>query len=141
MSASIDQVLFPGRNTTDTSHTIECCSPGKQTLLSITNNSNSFDHISRLFIYVQFSTQRALNSLGFGGLYRQDYGGGSDKVVLQSASEGGEINGSVMEGGWEYMVGGYWHCAQQLLRGKHPWLGGRQGNCLQRGFSGVKLKH
>lgn len=31
------------------------------------------------------------------------------------------------------MVGGCWHPEQQLLKGKHPWLGGRQSNCLQRG--------
>lgn len=41
---------------------------------------------------------------------------------------------------------GCWHHEQQLWREKHSWLAVRQmfesqGNCLQRGFTKVKLRH
>lgn len=63
-------------------------------------------------------------------------------MVPQTARAGGEISGSILEGIWEHMGEGCWYREQQLLTGRHVWVGGRQifgqqGNCLQGDFTRV----
>lgn len=72
--------------------------------------------------------------------------GRSDKVVLESAWTEEMSSDSILEDGWEHMGEGCWHHEQQLWRGKYFWLAIRQmfepqGNCPQRVFIKVKLRH
>ena len=104
-----------------------------------------FDYKPKHNIYVHYSTQRALNIVGFWCL-DMGYRGGSDILLLQSFRAVGGISGSILEGGWGHMGGEYWWSEQLILRGKHSWLGWRQmfdpqSIFAQWGFTKVKLMH
>lgn len=143
------RVLCPGRTNMDryfsysgviweVAHQIHCLADHQQIPTPFDCKPNT--------IYMSTTVRKRLLTMWAFGAQMLGYGGGSDILLLQSFRAVGGINGSILEGGWGHMGGGYWWSEQLILRGKHSWLGWRQmfdlqSICAQWGFTKVKLMH